>query len=332
MYAQEQYVDTPPTVEALRFTVQQYLRMRGSTCPETFPVSPQQQLQQPAPANQQNQLPAPTAQAPPNAQQIPQQPAAFRQQPQRTCFNCGDPSHFVADCPVKDRARKPIQQVVNSCRTNMTGEWVCPSNPRGMNDNITPAALPEQGIILYQLRPRGSCDLWLHDARKCSHRRTNTGGVVRPYHEFTRPCRHWGPNTGTINIRRRRPLTSGSSDLWRKTNSHHAGTPSTQLHRNAYIHPLAIIRRAKGTPRPHTGPTERGTVAQHKPHNSLETPATLYQKWRDQASSSTKGQNNRASPHSNHDWQSGHAIWCDRSPGRTFPSRPIPEQTRTALL
>ena len=149
MYAQEQYVDTPPTVEAFRFTVQQYLRMRGSTRPETIPVPSQQQLQQPAPANQQNQLPAPTAQAPPNAQQIPQQPAAFRQQPQRTCFNCGDPSHFVADCPVKDRARKPIQQVENSCRTNMTGEWVCPSNPRGMNDNITPAALPEQGTTSF---------------------------------------------------------------------------------------------------------------------------------------------------------------------------------------
>ena len=36
MYAQEQYVDAPPTVEALRFTVQQYLRMRGSARPETF--------------------------------------------------------------------------------------------------------------------------------------------------------------------------------------------------------------------------------------------------------------------------------------------------------
>ena len=145
MYAQEQYVDTPPTVEALRFTVQQHLRMRGSARSETFPAPPQQQLQQPASANQQNQIQAPAAQAPSNAQQIPQQPAAVRQQPQRTCFNCGDPSHFVADCPMKDRARKPVQQVVNSCRTNMTGEWVCPSNPRGMNDNMTPAALPEQG-------------------------------------------------------------------------------------------------------------------------------------------------------------------------------------------
>ena len=40
MYAQEQYVDTPPTVEALRFTVQQYLHMRGSARSETFPAPP----------------------------------------------------------------------------------------------------------------------------------------------------------------------------------------------------------------------------------------------------------------------------------------------------
>ena len=115
MYAQEQYVDTPPTVEALRFTVQQYLRMRVSARSETFPSPLQQQLQQPASGNQQNQIQAPVAQVPSNAQQIPQQHAAFRQQPQRKCFNGGDPSHFVADCPMKDRTRKPVQQVVNSC-------------------------------------------------------------------------------------------------------------------------------------------------------------------------------------------------------------------------
>ena len=85
----------------------------------------------------------------PAAQHLPQQPAAFRQQPQRTCFNCGDPSHFVADCPLKDRARKPVQQAVNSCRTNLAGEWVCPSNPRGMNDDVMPATLPEQGTSAF---------------------------------------------------------------------------------------------------------------------------------------------------------------------------------------
>ena len=136
-------MDTPPTVEALRFTVQQYLRMRGSARPDTYPA-PLQQHQQPAPTNQQNQIQAPATQTP-NAQQIPQQPAAFRQQPQRTCFNCGAPSHFVADCPLKDRAGKPVQQVINSCRMNVVEEWVCPSIPRGMNGNMIPAALPEQG-------------------------------------------------------------------------------------------------------------------------------------------------------------------------------------------
>ena len=57
MYAQEQYVDTPPTVEALRFTVQQYLRMRGSTRSENYPA-PQQQQQPPVAANPQNQAQA----------------------------------------------------------------------------------------------------------------------------------------------------------------------------------------------------------------------------------------------------------------------------------
>ena len=31
LYAQEQYVEAPPTAKALQFTVQQYLRMRGAT-------------------------------------------------------------------------------------------------------------------------------------------------------------------------------------------------------------------------------------------------------------------------------------------------------------
>ena len=39
MYAQEQHVDAPRTVEALRFTVQQYLRMRGPARAENYPAS-----------------------------------------------------------------------------------------------------------------------------------------------------------------------------------------------------------------------------------------------------------------------------------------------------
>ena len=32
---------------------------------------------------------------------------------------------------------------------NIAGEWVCPSNPRGMNDDMLPAALPEQGTTAF---------------------------------------------------------------------------------------------------------------------------------------------------------------------------------------
>ena len=61
MSAQEQYVDTPPTVEALRLTVQQYLRMRGAARSENYPAPQQQQQQQPpAAVNQQNQAQAPS--------------------------------------------------------------------------------------------------------------------------------------------------------------------------------------------------------------------------------------------------------------------------------
>ena len=94
MYAQEQFVETPPTVEALLFTVQQYLHMRGLIRSENYPA-PQQQ-QQPLLASQQTPISATAPQAP-NVH-VPLQPVAFRQQPARACFNCGDPSHLVIDC------------------------------------------------------------------------------------------------------------------------------------------------------------------------------------------------------------------------------------------
>ena len=143
MYAQEQYVDTPPTVEALRFTVQQYLHMRGPIRTENYPAP--QQHQEPLLASHQNPIPAAAPQAPNG--QLPLQPVAVRQQPpkpSRACVNCGDPSHFVADCTLKDRARKPVPQLVTSCRTNPAGEWSCPSNSQGMNNDVVPAALPAQ--------------------------------------------------------------------------------------------------------------------------------------------------------------------------------------------
>ena len=117
MYAQEQYVEAPPTVEALRFTVQQYLHMRGSNRSDNYqmaqPQHPQPQHPQPQQLNQQPKLPQAIPPPIPQPQKIPppQQPAPYQPQPQRACFNCGDPSHFVNDCPLKDRARKPVQQV-----------------------------------------------------------------------------------------------------------------------------------------------------------------------------------------------------------------------------
>ena len=112
MYALEPYVEAPSTLEALRFIVQQYLRMRDTSRSDNSPIAPQQQ-------NQSLAAPPPA----PNMPQPPQQPMAYRQQPQPACFNFGDTSNFVADCPLKDRARIPLQQQVNSCHTNPSGGW-----------------------------------------------------------------------------------------------------------------------------------------------------------------------------------------------------------------
>ena len=112
--------------------------MRGPIRSENYPAPQPQSLL----ASQQNPIPAAAPQAP--KVQLPPQPVAVRQQPPRAFFNCGDPSHFVADCHLKNRARKPVQQLVNSCRTNPAGEWTCPSNPHGMNNDVVPAALPAQ--------------------------------------------------------------------------------------------------------------------------------------------------------------------------------------------
>ena len=51
MYAPEQNVEAPPIVEALRFTFQQYLRMRGSSRSDNYQMTPPQQQQPPQPNN-----------------------------------------------------------------------------------------------------------------------------------------------------------------------------------------------------------------------------------------------------------------------------------------
>ena len=162
MYAQEQYVEAPPTV--LRFTVQQYLRMRGSNRSDNYQMV-QPQHPQPQQPNQQPKLPQAIPPPIPQPQQIPppQQPAPYRPQLQRACFNCGDPSHFVIDCPLKDRARKPVQQQVNSCHTNPSGGWTCPSQPHGVNNEVYPASLPIQGTVAFCV----NCGCAEHSASEC---------------------------------------------------------------------------------------------------------------------------------------------------------------------
>ena len=158
-------------VEALRFTVQQYLRMRASSRSDNYPMAPRQQQQanhpqpnhSPAalpPAQKMQQQPPPQPAA---YQQPPQKPAGYRQQPQRACFNCGDPSHFVVDCPLKERARNPVQQQVNSCHTNPSGGWTCPSQPHGLNYEVFPASLPTQGTVAFRI----NCGRTENSASEC---------------------------------------------------------------------------------------------------------------------------------------------------------------------
>ena len=72
MYAPEKYVEAPPTVEVLRFTVQHYLRMRGSSRSDNYPMVPPQP-QQP------NQVPSKSPAAPPPAQNLQQAPLSSQQ-------------------------------------------------------------------------------------------------------------------------------------------------------------------------------------------------------------------------------------------------------------
>ena len=147
MYAQENYVEEPPTLEKLIITVQQNLRMRGSVRTDHYQAAPQQPA---PPQNQPNPVQHQTFSPPVhNAQQVPPQLVAYRQQRPRACLSCSDPSHFVADCPLKDRAQKPMQKLIILCRTNPVGEWNCPSNPYDVNKDIVPAALPVHGTVTF---------------------------------------------------------------------------------------------------------------------------------------------------------------------------------------
>ena len=115
---------------------------------------------------------------------------------------------------MKDRARKPIQQIVNSCRTNTAGEWVCPSNPRGMNDDLMPATLPEQGTSAFCV----NCGRVGHVASDCitPHSVATEEQVKAAWYApvANRLLRFRGSNKGDLDFGRRRPVTPCGCDLW----------------------------------------------------------------------------------------------------------------------
>ena len=135
MYAHEDYLDNPPTVEEVRFATQQYLRTRGSYR-EKAPFGQQNQNRQP-PAPQmpqrqvvpqpniipqqginnappQNPAPAlPNERKPEPANPPAANPNAFNNRP---CFACQQFGHFARGCPNRDNTKvyKPVNPTSES--------------------------------------------------------------------------------------------------------------------------------------------------------------------------------------------------------------------------
>ena len=245
MYAPEQYVEAPPTVEALRFTVQQYLRMRGSSRPENYQMAPQQ----PQP-NQQPKMPLAVPPPVQPAQPPVQQATPYRQQPQRACFNCGDPSHFVIDCPLRDRARKPVQQRVNSCHTNPSGGWTCPSQPHGINNEIYPASIPIQGTMAFCV-PCGSTE---HSVSECmiqenprQEEQVRSAWFALQFNQFDNTSQD--DQVRVISVAEAggpsRPIVITCGE--KQTGADHTGGARPRLHRNPHFDSFALLGRTKIT-------------------------------------------------------------------------------------
>ena len=118
MYAHEHYLNEPPTVEALRYATEQYLRTRGPVRESPIEVSnmeplhtdiPQPELHPQATTNASGSPHAPIAQPHAPQQFAPPKPPEVRTPPTnvRSCFLCQQVGHSARDCPNRNRAYKP---------------------------------------------------------------------------------------------------------------------------------------------------------------------------------------------------------------------------------
>ena len=74
----------------------------------------------------------------------------------KSMFQLWRPITLCKRLPLRDRARIPVQQQVNSCHTNPSGGWTCTSQPHGINNEVHPRVTANPGNCSL-LR-----HLWLH--------------------------------------------------------------------------------------------------------------------------------------------------------------------------